>query len=88
MSSSEVDKFIELEEKLENVKTRKIRLEEQYKNKSQSLREVVDKIKKYGYDPKDLKNVIAKKEEDLKKQIKEFEDKLEKVSDQLSQIED
>jgi len=87
MSKEQVEKYMELEKKLKDVSTRKIRIEEQYKAKKKDLKDVIDEIRGEGYDPKDLKNVIAGLESEFNKELKSFEATLNEISEKLSKIE-
>jgi len=87
MSQEQVEKYMELEEKLKDVSTRKIRIEEQYKSKKSDLKELIDEIKGEGYNPKELKSIIATLEKEFDQELKDFESSLDKISSQLSKIE-
>lgn len=87
MSQEQVEKFIEIEEKLKDVSTRKIRIEEQYKNKKQALKDLVDEIKSQGYNPNELGKTIKKMESDLAIKLENFEKEIEEISKKLSEIE-
>ena len=82
--SDNVERYTILQKKLEESKSQKIRLEEQYKSKRQALTEIIDKIKSLGVDPNQLKSVIAEKEKDLKDRLDSFEKEVEEVSRKLS----
>ena len=81
-----VERYTSLQKKREDINSQKIRLEEQYKAKKQSLTEIVDKIKALGIEPNKLKDVIAEKEASLQKKLNSFEKEVEDVSKQLSLI--
>lgn len=83
----QIERFRELNDKLKGLSEKKIRLEEQYKSKKEALTNLVKEIKDAGYDPKNLGAVIKEKEESLKTAISTFEGELQKVSEQLTQIE-
>lgn len=83
----QIERFRELNDKLKGLSEKKIRLEEQYKSKKEALTNLVKEIKDAGYDPKNLGTVIKEKEESLKTAISSFEGELQKVSEQLSEIE-
>lgn len=84
----QIEHFKELNDKLKNVTEKKIRLEEQFRNKKQTLTELIKEIKDAGYDPTKLNDIIAEKEDSIKAAIKEFEEELQAVSAQLSEIEE
>ena len=84
---NDIDRFKGLTEKLQKLDEKKIRLEEQYKTKKEALSDLIKKIKAAGYDPLKLKDTIAEKESDLKKQISDFEKEVEQVSAAMSKIE-
>ena len=82
------ERFMKLQEEAEDLKTRKIRLEEQCKAKEQELRALIEEIKAEGYDPKQLKKTIEEMEKQLDKDIAEFETGLQEASKELSAIEE
>ena len=77
----------ELNEDLKTLTEKKIRLEEQFNSKKKDLTDLVQEIKEAGYDPRKLGEIIKGKEEDLQKSIGTFEKDLQKVSEQLTEIE-
>jgi chromosome segregation ATPase len=84
---SEIDRFKELSDRVKNLDEKKIRLEEQYKNKKETLTALLKEIKTAGFDPSKLKETITEKEEQLKSQIASFEQEVEKVSSLIAKIE-
>ncbi len=88
MATDDVQKFMELNEQAGELKTRKIRLEEQCKAKETELQKLVAEVKKAGYQPKDLKKVIDEKSAQIEKDIAEFEAALKKASEELAVIEE
>ena len=87
MANQDAEKFMRLQKQLKEYDTKKIRIEEQYKNKKEILTTLVKEIKDMGYDPKELSSIISKKEEEIKKTIEAFETELNTVSSKLSKIE-
>jgi len=85
--NDQIERFKELNENLKNLSEKKIRFEEQFKTKKQSLAELIREIKEAGYDPIKLNEAIQEKETALKKAIAKFEKELQEVSSQLSEIE-
>lgn len=85
--AANLEEFVELQKRREELRTKKIRLEEQYKSKKKALTELVEEIKSQGYDPSKLKDIIAQKEKDLTSSIEEFKSAVEKASAQLAEIE-
>lgn len=85
--SAEVDRFMELEKKENELKTRKIRLEEQLKAKKQALTELIKEIKAAGYDANDLQKLRAAKKQEAKDKLEKYEQNLNKLSEELSKIE-
>lgn len=83
-----VQKFMELTEQANELKTRKIRLDEQCKAKEADLKKLVAEVKKAGYQPNELKKVIDEKSAQIEKDILKFETELKKVSEELSEIEE
>lgn len=83
-----VQKFMELTEQANELKTRKIRLDEQCKAKEADLKKLVAEVKKAGYQPNELKKVIDEKSAQIEKDILKFEAELKKVSEELSEIEE
>ena len=85
--SVEVKKFMELQDSLKSLETRKIRLEEQFKAKKETLTDLVKQIRAEGYDPNTLKDVIAEKEAELQKEVDAFEKALNAASEELAKAE-
>lgn len=85
--AGDLEEFLALKKQNEELKTKKIRLEEQHRSKKAQLAELIAQIKEKGYDPNKLKDIIATKEQELKKSIEEFRASVEKASAQLAQIE-
>jgi hypothetical protein len=83
----QIDRFRELSDNLKNLSEKKIRLEEQLKTKKKTLSDLVEAIKKAGYDPRNLGSIISEKEKSLTEAIGSFEEDLQKVSTQLAAIE-
>jgi uncharacterized protein (UPF0335 family) len=88
MLNDETEKFMSLKTTQEELKTKKIRLEEQCKNKELELKNLIKEIKEAGYEPNELKAIIQKKETDIKEDLSKFETSLQGVSKQLSAIEE
>ena len=84
---SEIEQFKELTDRAKSLGEKKIRLEEQYKNKKETLSTLLKEIKAAGYDPSKLKETIAEKEANLKSQIVAFEQEVDKVSSMIAKIE-
>jgi len=85
--STEVEKFIELEKKDNELRTRKIRLEEQLKSKKQALKDLIEEIKAAGYDASDLQKLRETKKQEAKDKLNKYESDLVKLSEELSKIE-
>lgn len=83
----QVEKFKLLNEKLKTLSEKKIRYEEQFKNRKQTLAELLREIKNAGYDPTKLDNAIEEKEKNLTEAINTFEKELGEVSTKLAEIE-
>jgi uncharacterized protein (UPF0335 family) len=83
----QIERFKELNDKLKTMSEKKIRLEENFKTKKQTLTDLVKEIKEAGYDPRNLGEVIQEKEKSLKEAISTFEQELQTVSTQLTEIE-
>ena len=84
---TEIDKFKTLSEQVKALDEKKIRLEEQYRSKKETLTELLKEIKAAGYDPTKLKETIQEKEDQLKAQIASFEEEVIKVSSLIAKIE-
>lgn len=85
--TDQVDRFKALEKRRQELSTKKIRLEEQYNAKRESLAAIITEVKKAGYDPKTLKQTITDMESKLKKDMDAFEARLEEASKKLSTME-
>lgn len=84
----EAQVFLALKKTQDELKTKKIRLEEQCKNKEQELKNLVKEIKDAGYEPNELKAVIQEKDKEIKEELVVFETALKEVSKKLSAIEE
>jgi hypothetical protein len=84
---TEIEMFKELTDKTKSLGEKKIRLEEQYRSKKETLTALLKEIKAAGFDPAKLKETIAEKESQLKSQIVSFEQEVEKVSAMIAKIE-
>jgi uncharacterized protein (UPF0335 family) len=84
---TDVERFAEINSRLSELSEKKIRLEEQFKNKKEALSELLKEVKAAGYDPTKLKEIIQEKETTLKEQISAFEKEVDAVSAQISKIE-
>ena len=84
---TEVEKFIELEKRDNDLKTRKIRLEEQLKSKKQALKDLIEEIKAAGYDASDLQKLRETKRQEAKDKLEKYEKDLNRLSEELSKIE-
>lgn len=83
----QVEKFKSLNEKLKSLSEKKIRYEEQFKSRKQTLAELLREIKNAGYDPTKLEDAITEKEKVLTESISTFEKNIEEVSTKLAAIE-
>lgn len=85
---TDAQKFLNLKKTQDELKTKKIRLEEQCKNKEEDLKKIVKEIKDAGYEPNELKAVIQTKEKEIKDEMAIFDASLQEVSKKLSTIEE
>ncbi|MBD3261263.1 MAG: hypothetical protein GF334_06195 [Candidatus Altiarchaeales archaeon] len=85
--AANIEEFVGLQKRREELHTKKIRLEEQYKSKKKALTDLVEEIKSQGYDPSKLKDTISQKEKELTDSIEKFKAAVEKASSQLAEIE-
>jgi predicted nucleic acid-binding Zn-ribbon protein len=84
----ETEKFLSLKKLQAELSTKKIRFDEQCKNKEQDLKALVQEIESKGYKPNELKSIIQKKETEIKEELATYESELASVSKQLSVIEE
>ena len=84
----DAQRFMQLTEKQNELKTKKIRIEEQCKAKEAELKKLVAEVKQAGYQPNELKKVIDEKSAKIEKAVAEFDSLLEEVSKELSSIEE
>jgi mannitol/fructose-specific phosphotransferase system IIA component (Ntr-type) len=84
----ETEKFLSLKKLQAELSTKKIRFDEQCKNKEQDLKTLVQEIEAKGYKPNELKSIIQKKETEIKEELATYESELANVSKQLSAIEE
>lgn len=87
MINEQIEKFENLTKKQRMLEEKKIRLEEQYNNKKEALLELIKEIKEAGYNPKELGEIINKKEKELSEKIAQFEKELEDLSNKIAEIE-
>ena len=84
----ETEKFLSLKKLQAELSTKKIRFDEQCKNKEQDLKTLVQEIESKGYKPNELKSIIQKKETEIKEELSTYESELANASRQLSAIEE
>ncbi len=84
----ETEKFLNLKKLQGELTTKKIRFEEQCKNKEQDLKTLIQEIESKGYKPNELKSIIQKKEVEIKEELATYESELNNVSKQLTAIEE
>lgn len=85
--ADQVERFKKLEERRQELSTKKIRLEEQYNAKRETLASLIEEVKQAGYDPKTLKKTISEMEKKFAADIEEFEAAINTASQQLASIE-
>jgi chromosome segregation ATPase len=83
----QIELFRELNDKLNSLNEKKIRFEEQLKSKKKDFISLRKEIEDAGYDPTKLSVIKKEKEDQVKVDIENFEKKVNKVSEQLSEIE-
>lgn len=83
----QVEKFKNLNEKSKILSEKKIRYEEQFKSRKQTLAELLREIKNDGCDPTKLDEAIAEEEKNITDSLNIYEKKLEEVSIKLAEIE-
>lgn len=79
--------FLKLKEELDRENTRRIRAEERYAAAKKALVDIIDKIKKAGYDPATLKKDVEAKEEELRGRLGEFRLSVDDMKAKLDEIE-
>jgi chromosome segregation ATPase len=80
-------KFIQIKERIENLSTKKIRLEERFKAEKEKLEKLLTEITSKGYDPKKLSEIRAEKEKQLNDLLNELEQKTKEAEEKLNTIE-
>jgi uncharacterized protein (UPF0335 family) len=83
----DIQKFAKLQEQNKKNQELKIRLEERLKSEKEALQKVLGEVSKAGYDPKNLKAVLAEKTQEFKDSLSKFEKNVLEVSEQLNAIE-
>lgn len=86
--SSTVEQFIELKKKGEDLKARKIRLEEQAKAVEKQATELVKEIKAKGYDYKKLPEILKEKQKELDEAVQSYQEALTLASKQIREVEE
>jgi len=84
---SAIEEFMEIKKTLEELSTRKIRLEERFSNIKSNLEKLIQEITAKGYDPKKLTEIKREKQEKIEKALKELMEKSEEINKKLSTIE-
>jgi chromosome segregation ATPase len=83
----EGQRFIEIKEKINNLNTKKIRLEERFKAEKSKLEKILKEITDKGYDPKKLTEIKNEKEKQLKELLDDLEIKTKEAEEKLNTIE-
>ena len=83
----EIQRFQKIQEEINTLSNRKIRLEERFNDKKSCLEKLLIEITEKGYDPKKLTDIKKEKEELLKKQLKELESLIQETQEKLNLIE-
>lgn len=86
--SSTVEQFIELKKKGEDLKARKIRLEEQAKAVEKQATELVKEIKAKGYDYKKLPEILKEKQKELDEAVQSYQEALTLAAKQIREVEE
>jgi predicted nucleic acid-binding Zn-ribbon protein len=84
----QVQRFVNLQEKIKTLSGEKIRIEERYKAETEKLQQLVTEIQKKGYDPTKLAEIKGEKEKELEKNLLDLETAVQTVSTKLKAIED
>jgi len=78
----------DLKEKRANLVSKRDTIKGRLDAEKSQLKELVEKIKAKGYDPKKLGSILKEKEDQLKKDVDSFAIAMEKVEDSLNQFND
>lgn len=84
---NEVERFQAIKSKRSQLSDKKIRLEERLRTEKEKLEELLKEISAKGYDPKNLFAIKQKKQEELKASLKNLEEKLQEISENLNAVE-
>jgi predicted nucleic acid-binding Zn-ribbon protein len=85
---NEVEKFLSLQKKIDDLSQTKIRVEERYKAEKAKLENLLKEIESKGYNPKDLSSIKAKLEQELKDGVASLEKEVKDLTDKLIPLED
>jgi len=83
----EGQRYIQVKERINNLSTKKIRLEERFKAEREKLEKLLKEITDKGYDPKKLPEIRAEKEKQLKELLDDLEKKTKEAEEKLNTIE-
>ena len=84
---NEVERFKEIQEKVNKISQEKIRIEERFRSERKKLEALVKEIEGKGLDPKNLSSTRDKLEEDLNTEMGDLEAVIKSISDKLEPME-
>lgn len=81
------ERFKEVTQKIGDLSSRKIRLEERLKSEKAQLEKLLKEVTDKGYDPKKLTETRKEKEAELEKQFNSIEAELKDLTQKISAME-
>ena len=81
------DRFKEVSQKISDLSSKKIRLEERLKAEKAQLEKLLKEVTDKGYDPKKLTEIRKEKEIELENQFKMLETELKDLTQKISVME-
>jgi predicted nucleic acid-binding Zn-ribbon protein len=84
----QVQRFMNVQEKIKTLSGEKIRIDERYKAETEKLKKLIEDIQQKGYDPTKLAEIKETKEKELEKSLSELEKTVQDVSEKLKKIEE
>ena len=83
----QIQEFSKLKASVQELSSKKIRLEERYKNEKDRLEKLVKEISDRGYDPKKLAEIRKQKTDELTAKLTELREQITDVQSKLTAIE-
>jgi len=84
----EIERFKKIQDNIEEISSKKIRLDERYRAQRAQLESLISEITSKGFDPKKLSETRQQKEEELKQLLDKLEKDIFDLNEKLKAIEE